>query len=81
METVDSYQGSEMNYIIICLTRTGKPNEFMATTERINVATTRCKRGMVILGDYDACKGVGFYKHACDVIEEFGERVDGVDFL
>ncbi|KAJ3570489.1 hypothetical protein NP233_g4369 [Leucocoprinus birnbaumii] len=47
---VDSFQGNEDDFIIICLVRTDHVG-FLRDKRRVNVMLTRCKRGMVICTD------------------------------
>ena len=56
--TVDSFQGSESDIVIICYVRSNK-NEgigFVDNPNRINVAHTRCRRELVIVGDLEGLK-------------------------
>ncbi|MNQ75613.1 hypothetical protein D3C85_904150 [compost metagenome] len=52
IETCDSYQGKENNVIIISLTR-AKPDQhpgFLSIPNRINVAMSRAKERLIIVG-------------------------------
>ena len=56
--TVDSFQGAESDVVIICYVRSNK-NEgigFVDNPNRINVAHTRCRREIVIIGDLEGLK-------------------------
>ena len=56
--TVDSFQGAESDIVIICYVRSNK-NEgigFVDNPNRINVAHTRCRREIVIIGDLEGLK-------------------------
>ncbi|GAX81726.1 hypothetical protein CEUSTIGMA_g9154.t1 [Chlamydomonas eustigma] len=48
--TVDSFQGAEKEIILLATTIT-RPNEFVADPHRLNVALTRAKRHLIILGN------------------------------
>lgn len=59
--TIDSFQGREDDIIIISFTRSNdNPNEvgFLNELNRINVALSRAKRKMVIIGDFDTLMNV-----------------------
>jgi len=56
--TVDSFQGAESDIVIICYVRSNE-NEgigFVDNPNRINVAHTRCRREIVIIGDLEGLK-------------------------
>ena len=50
ISTIDAFQGSEMDIIIICTTKNA-PTEFMNNKNRINVAISRAKYHLVIIGN------------------------------
>jgi GTPase SAR1 family protein len=56
--TVDSFQGGESDAIIICYVRSNDNRGigFVDDPNRINVAHSRCRREMVIVGDLDCLK-------------------------
>ena len=56
--TVDSFQGGESDVVVICYVRSnkGKGIGFVDDANRINVAHTRARREMVIVGDIDCLK-------------------------
>jgi superfamily I DNA and/or RNA helicase len=53
--SVDSFQGQERQLIIFTLTRSNRKGEigFLAEARRLNVAMTRAKRQLVMIGDLD----------------------------
>lgn len=53
VSTVDGFQGQERDYIILTLVRCNDREEFgfLDNEKRLNVALTRCKKGLVIVGD------------------------------
>ena len=53
VSTVDSFQGAESDAVIISYVRSNARNSigFTSDTNRINVAHTRCRREMVVIGD------------------------------
>ena len=58
VRTVDSAQGQEADHIIFGVTRTAKVG-FLKNQRRTNVALTRCKKSLIILGSFDFMEGIG----------------------
>merc|ERR1719183_901793 len=56
---VDNFQGEENDIIIVSLVRSNRQKAmgFLAVENRINVALTRAKHGMFIVGNSDMLKG------------------------
>lgn len=50
VDTVDSFQGGEADVVIFCTTRARKPTPFFRNSKRVNVALSRAKRELIILG-------------------------------
>ncbi|PAV72698.1 hypothetical protein WR25_15094 [Diploscapter pachys] len=55
VSTVDSFQGRENKYIIVCTVRCNERNKlgFISDRRRINLALTRPQAGLFILGNYE----------------------------
>lgn len=53
--TVDAYQGQEADIAIFCVTRSNTNGDlgFLRSEERVNVALSRARDGLVIVGDSD----------------------------
>ena len=53
IDTVDGFQGREKEAVVISTVRSNKDNEigFLADERRMNVAMTRAKRRMIVIGD------------------------------
>lgn len=53
VETVDGFQGQEKDFIILSMVRSNDDLEvgFLTDKKRINVALTRCKKGLIVVGD------------------------------
>lgn len=63
VNTVDSFQGQERDIIYISLTRSNPERNigFLADTRRMNVAMTRAKQKLVIIGDSVTLSRLEFY--------------------
>lgn len=74
INTIDSFQGQERDCIIISLTRSNSKFEigFLAETRRMNVALTRAKKQLTVIGDSATLSKSKFYT---DFIN-FSERND-----
>jgi len=59
--TVDAYQGREADVVIFSVTRSNKQHQpgFLAERERINVALSRARYALWIVGDADFCRELG----------------------
>merc|ERR1719313_569219 len=68
---VDNYQGEE-NDIIIVLVRSNRNNSigFLAVANRINVALTRAKKGLYIIGDSSMVRNNHFWSEVLDRFEK-----------
>jgi len=71
IQTVDSFQGQERDVIIISLTRSNSENEigFLKDYRRMNVAMTRAKLKLIIIGDSATLGADSFYGDLLNYIE------------
>ena len=53
VNTVDSFQGKESAFVIFSVTRTKGPDRFWSDNRRLNVALSRAKNGIFIIGYKD----------------------------
>ncbi len=74
INTVDSFQGQERDIIYIGLVRSNEKGEigFLADTRRMNVAMTRAKKKLVVIGDSSTIGQNDFYEKFLDYIQEIG---------
>ena len=54
VHTVDSFQGSESDVVIVSFVRTARNVGFLSDCRRLNVALTRAKFSLLLVGNYDA---------------------------
>lgn len=50
VNTVDAFQGDEAEIVIYCTTRASKPTKYFSDLRRVNVALSRAKNDLVIIG-------------------------------
>lgn len=69
--TVDGFQGQECDLIAISLVRSNEKNEigFLADTRRMNVAITRAKKKLLIIGDSATLSTHPFYASFLDHVQ------------
>ena len=68
IDTVDGFQGREKEAIVISLVRSNGKNEigFLADTRRMNVALTRARRKLIVIGDSATIGSNEFYRSFLD---------------
>ncbi len=73
-QTVDGFQGQERDVIYISLTRSNDAGTigFLAEHRRMNVAMTRARRKLVVVGDSATLGGDGFYAAFVQYCEQHG---------
>ncbi|EFP03507.1 hypothetical protein CRE_09502 [Caenorhabditis remanei] len=64
--TVDAFQGSEREVIILCCTN-AKISQFMQMSNRINVAMSRAKQATIIIGNVDGLRNARYWS---DIVKE-----------
>lgn len=63
VNTIDSFQGQERDIVYIGMTRSNPDNRigFLADIRRMNVAMTRARKKLVVIGDSSTLSSVPFY--------------------
>jgi len=71
IDTVDGFQGREKEAVVITLVRSNQTGEigFLADTRRMNVALTRARRKLIVIGDSATLGGHTFYASLLEYIE------------
>ncbi len=75
ISTIDSFQGQEMENIIVSLVRSNDNGEigFLKDYRRMNVAITRAKEKLFVIGDSSTIANDAFYNKFLAYIEKNGE--------
>lgn len=71
IDTVDGFQGREKEVVIISLVRSNSKGEigFLGDTRRMNVALTRARRKLIVIGDGATIGGNSFYQRLLTYFE------------
>lgn len=66
--SIDAFQGREKNFILFSCVRSNKENKigFLNDARRLNVALTRAKYGLIMIGDYQCLVNDGLWKEFLD---------------
>jgi len=74
VDTVDGFQGREKEAVVISLVRSNQKGEigFLSDTRRMNVALTRARRKLIVIGDSATLGGNAFYASLLEYFEEIG---------
>jgi ATP-dependent RNA/DNA helicase IGHMBP2 len=83
IDTVDGFQGQERDLMLISLTRSNEKGEigFLADERRMNVALTRAKRKLVLIGDSSTLAQNHFFDALLRYFEERGAYRSVYEFL
>jgi len=83
VRTIDSFQGQEVDYIIISLVRSNEEGQigFLSDYRRMNVAMTRAKKHLYVIGDSATLAGDKFYAQFLDFVEKNGGYKSAWEYL
>ncbi len=74
VDTVDGFQGREKEAVVISLVRSNSAGEigFLSDERRMNVALTRARRKLIVIGDSATLGGHEFYQSLLEYFEQQG---------
>jgi predicted DNA helicase len=74
VDSVDGFQGREKEAVVVTLVRSNPEGEigFLGDVRRMNVALTRARRKLLVVGDGSTLAGHPFYKDLLDYVEQIG---------
>lgn len=74
IDTVDGFQGREKEAVLITMVRCNREGEigFLADPRRMNVALTRAKRKLIVIGDSATLSNAPFFVKMLDYFEQIG---------
>jgi superfamily I DNA and/or RNA helicase len=74
VDTVDGFQGREKEAVVMSLVRCNSRGEigFLGDVRRMNVALTRARRKLVVIGDSATIGGHPFYARLLEYFELLG---------
>src|SRR5204863_9512743 len=74
IDSVDGFQGREKEAVVLSLVRSNREGEvgFLADVRRINVALTRARRKLIIIGDSATLSAHAFYRRMIEHFEGIG---------
>ncbi len=83
INTVDSFQGQERDVIYISLVRSNNEGDigFLSDIRRMNVATTRARKKLVIIGDSATISRHPFYDGLLGYVNEIGAYRSAFEFM
>jgi len=83
IKTVDGFQGQERDIIYISMVRSNDQREigFLSDIRRMNVALTRAKKKLVVIGDSATIGNHSFYKDFLDYAESIGAYKSAWEFI
>ena len=83
VDSVDGFQGQERDIIYISLVRSNEKSEigFLGDTRRMNVALTRARKKLVVVGDSATLGNHSFYQAFLDYIDEIGSYSSAWEFM
>jgi len=83
INTIDGFQGQERDMIYISLVRSNGKNEigFLNDYRRMNVAMTRARKQLVIIGDSSTIGNDSFYSKFIEYVEKIGGYRSAWEFM
>ena len=74
IDTVDGFQGREKEAVVVSLVRSNREGEigFLSDTRRMNVALTRARRKLIVIGDSATITAHPFYQRLVNYFDAIG---------
>ena len=74
IDTVDGFQGREKEAVLVSLVRSNRDGEigFLEDVRRMNVALTRARRKLIVIGDSATVTAHPFYQRMVNYFESIG---------
>jgi superfamily I DNA and/or RNA helicase len=74
VDTVDAFQGREKDAILVSLTRSNSEGQlgFLTDLRRMNVAITRARRHLFVVGDSATLSGHDYYRKLVERAQALG---------
>ena len=71
---MDGFQGREKEAVVLTLVRSNNEGEigFLRDIRRTNVALTRARRCLIVIGDSATLANLPFYQRMCEYFERIG---------
>lgn len=81
IRSVDGFQGREKEVIVLCTVRNNRQNQlgFVADPRRLNVAITRAKRGLIVLGHRDTLSTDQLWQKWLQFVDKYECEVESAD--
>ncbi|PSL46519.1 putative DNA helicase [Chitinophaga niastensis] len=83
VNTIDSFQGQERDIVYISMTRSNTENKigFLSDIRRMNVAMTRARKKLVVIGDSGTLSQLGFYANFISYAENKNAYKSAWEFM
>jgi ATP-dependent RNA/DNA helicase IGHMBP2 len=83
VNTIDGFQGQEKDVIYISLVRSNDRNEigFLVDERRLNVALTRAKKKLIVIGDSSTIGNHAVYIDLLNHIERHGHYISAYEYM
>ncbi|MEM8906239.1 MAG: AAA domain-containing protein [Bacteroidota bacterium] len=83
INTIDAFQGQERDLVVISLVRSNERGEigFLADYRRMNVAMTRARKQLVVIGDSATIANDDFYQAFIEYVEQNGHYTSAWTYM
>ena len=83
INTIDGFQGQEKDIVYISLVRSNSKREigFLGNIRRMNVAMTRARKMLIVVGDSATISSHSFYNDFLDYCEKFGQYQTAWEYM